>query len=69
MKKVTITYKGVQEFRGTVTFVTDKVFYHKSYGYKEIGYLPEGSKRKKWFPIDGKLDEVNDYTETEVEIV
>lgn len=66
LMKVTINYKGAQALRGSISFETDKVFYKTAYGIKEIGYLPEGSKRKTWHPIAGKLDETNDYSDTEV---
>ena len=64
--KITINYKGAQAFRGSISFEAEQVFYKTAYGYKEIGFLPEGSKRKVWYPIAGKLDETNDYSETEV---
>lgn len=58
MKKVRIEYKNG---RPTVEFTTDKVFYHTQYGLREIGYLREDEKRKRWYPIDGR-----DYENTEV---
>ena len=58
----------MKAFRGTITFEAEQVFYKRSFGYKEIGYLPRGCNRKRWFPIDGKVDETNDYSETEVVI-
>lgn len=66
MIKVRIIYNGAQAYRKPIEFTTDKVFYHTQYGLREIGYLPEGSKRKTWHPIGGKLDETNDYSETEL---
>ena len=37
MKRITIIYKGVQEFRGTITFEAEQIFFKTHYGYKEIG--------------------------------
>jgi len=68
MKKVTISYKGAQEFRGIITFEAEKIFKKKEYGFNMIGYLPEGQKRKTWWPVGGKIDDVNDYSETEITI-
>lgn len=65
MKRVTITYKS----KRTVTFVAKDVFYKTEFGWlSEIGYLPEGKNRKKWFPIGGRRDENNDYSNTELKI-
>jgi hypothetical protein len=66
MKKITIIYKGAQEFRKNIEIITDKVYYGTHYGFKEIGYYKEGAKRKTWHPIGGKIDETNDYSETEL---
>ena len=63
MYKVKITYK-----KRIVEFTTDKIFYKNEYWMRMLGYLPEGKGRKKWFPIDGKRDDNNDYTGTIVEI-
>lgn len=68
MKKVKIEYRGAQAFRGTREFMADQIFYKNSGWMRELGYLPEGSKRKTWFPIAGKHDETNDYSETIVTI-
>lgn len=64
MKKVNITYKN-----GTkITFTADQLFYKTEWWMQEIGYLPAGKSRKKWFPVGGRHDDNNDYTETLVEI-
>lgn len=66
MKKVIITYAT----RRTVTFIAKDVFYKTEFGWlQEIGYLPEGKGRRKWFPIGGRRDENNDYSATKVEIM
>ncbi len=65
MKKVIITYSNGR----TVQFLTNEVLYKTEFGWlQEIGYLPEGKNRKKWFPIGGRRDANNDYTGTIVNI-
>ena len=67
MKKVTITYpRG--NYKNT-TFTAKELFYKTEFGWlREIGYCPEGKNRKKWFPIGGRCDDNNDYSDTIVEI-
>ena len=67
MKKVTIHYSNGY-YGGKVEFTANEVFYKTEYWIKLIGYLPEGKRRKKWYPIGGEHDENNDYTGTIVEI-
>lgn len=63
MQKVKIIYKN-----RVVEFTTEQIFYKNEYWMRMLGYLPEGKGRKKWFPIDGRHDDNNDYTGTIVEI-
>ena len=65
MKKVTITYPTGR----AVNFTANELFYKTEFGWlQEIGYLPEGKGRRKWFPIGGRRDANNDYTGTIVNI-
>ena len=65
MVKVKITYKGGR----SVEFTTKDIFYHTVWGWlREIGYIPEGTNRKRWYPIGGYRDDNNDYRGTEVVI-
>lgn len=64
MKKVTIEYTWGK----TIEFRTDEIYRKKEFGFDEIGYLPEGKKRKCWFIVDGRSDSRNDYTGTKVTI-
>lgn len=66
MKQVTITYPSRNR---SITFTADELFYKTEWGWlEEIGYLPKGKNRKKWYPIGGKHDDRNDYSDTKVEI-
>lgn len=65
MKKVTITYLTGR----AINFTANELFYKTEFGWlQEIGYLPEGKGRRKWFPIGGRRDSNNDYTGTIVNI-
>lgn len=65
MIKVSIKYAT----GATISFTTTEVFYKTTYGWmREIGYLPIGKKRKTWYPIGGRHDDNNDYTNTIVTI-
>lgn len=64
MKRVFIKY----EWGNIIGFKAEKLFYKNEYGFKMIGYLPEGKKRKTWHIIDGYHDSNNDYTKTKVTI-
>ena len=64
MKRVVIEYKDSK-----VEFKAKEVFYKTEFGWlKEIGYLPEGKRQRKWYPIGGYRDENNDYTAVQLTI-
>ena len=66
MKHVRITYKT----GGQITFDAKELFYKTEWGWlREIGYIPAGKNRRKWFPIGGRRDSNNDYSGTLVQIV
>lgn len=63
MKHITITYKTGKQ----ISFDAKEIFYKVEWGWlREIGFVPVGKNRKKWFPIGGRRDSNNDYTGTNV---
>lgn len=65
MKHVRITYSNGH----TYEFTANELFYKTIWGWcTEIGYCPNGKSRKKWYPIGGKRDDNNDFSDVVVEI-